>query len=30
MTEAEIDEYIKDVKFCESNPNDLKGKMVWY
>lgn len=30
MTEAELDEYIKDVKVCESNPNDLKGKVVWY
>lgn len=28
MTEAEIDEYIKDVKFCESNLDDLKNKAV--
>lgn len=30
MTEEELDEYIKDVKFCESNLNDLKNKVVTF
>lgn len=30
MTEAELDEYIKDVKFCESNLDDLKNKAVTF
>lgn len=30
MTEEELDEYIKDVEFCESNLDDLKNKVVTF